>query len=115
MGYSRDYTFYPPEMRDAVEKVFDLQKDIHFDAPTSQRAASIRGQFYAYFRALRRAADSTNLSKDELLKVRSILEKASQLSVYADGPRVILTLKSNTPEMNELRRVLADGVDQSGE
>jgi len=112
MGYSTDYRFYPPEMGEAVEKAFSMQTDLHFEAPSAQRAAAIRGQFYAYFRALRRAVDR-NLPQTEHETVRRLLDKASQLSVYAEGSKVILTLKSNTPEMVELRRTLAEGVDRN--
>jgi len=112
MGYSRDYTFYPPEMKEAIVRVFEEERDIEFEAPTESRAVAIRGQFYAYFRALRRAEMQLHQNSPEYQEVYDLARKGSQLSVYVEGKKVILTLKSNTPEMNELRRVLAEGVDK---
>lgn len=104
MGYSRDSTHYPPEMRDAVRKVFDTSEDVVFDCTQKARAASIRGQFYAYFRALREDAYRTGL--DNASEIKELYRLSSQIVVIRDGTKVILRLKSRTAEMQSLRNAL---------
>ena len=65
MGYSRNYLNYPVEMGQAVQRAFETEKELTFPTESESRAKSIRGQFYAYFRALREAAFKPDIPERE--------------------------------------------------
>ncbi len=111
MGYSRDYNHYPPEMRDAISKVFNTGEPLVFTCPTAARAQSVRGQFYAYFRALREAAYKEGLSSEDKRAIMELYRLSGQITVKADGTSLIVELKSSTVEMQSLREVLMQNTE----
>jgi hypothetical protein len=93
MAYSRDPRHYPDELRAAVVAAAERDEDIRFACGSPSRAATVRAQFYAYFRALRHADDP-------------FYAATTQITIVREGNEVIVRLKSNTEEMRALRATI---------
>jgi hypothetical protein len=106
MGYSRDYLHYPPEIGEAVEKVCSGGGPIVFRCGSSARAASIRGQFYAYFRALREAAYKEGIpDRDRVVELHRL---AGQVAVRTYDVNVVLAMKDLALEMQDLAQLIKE-------
>lgn len=114
MSYSKEYTSYPPEVRDAIMKVFDSGQEVQFDVGSPARARSVRGQFYGYKRALDSAVYRKELTQLERNVVMELAKAAGQVTIFTEGTKVIIRLKSMTREMQSLRSVLDEEDDPAG-
>ena len=113
MPFSIDPMSYPPEIRQACQKVYDTGDPLTFECGEHRRAKSVKAQFYAYIRALRANAFSGKHPDRETIK--DLYRVAQQITIAvtpndSHGTQVTLTLKSSGKEMAELRRVLDDKV-----
>ena len=106
MSYQKDYTAYPPEIREAIERVFDTGKKVMFECPSPSRARSVRGQFYAFIRALQHATAHKRMDEFETKAVDDLLRMGGQITIGTEGSFVVVWLKSARDEMTALRAAL---------
>lgn len=104
MGYSRNYLNYPEEMGQAVRRAFEREAELTFPTESEQRAKSIRGQFYAYFRALREAAFKQDIPDRE--NILDLYNMCCSVVVKTEGNSVIVSPKISVAELRTLREVL---------